>query len=90
MKQLLLPVKQEITIISHVSSSKAGGDPSTNSHPTHMFQDSGGEEENIGIRSEEPIYKSKKVVECKSVTETSEKQKGIHAKRRNGIKPGTC
>ena len=89
---------EEITITSHVSSSKAAsqieveeqGDPPTNSHRTQMFQDSGGEEENIGIRSEEPIYKSNKVVECKSVTETSEKQTGIYVKRRNGIKPGTC
>ena len=89
---------EEITITSHVSSSKAAsqieveeqGDPSTNSHRTQMFQDSGGEEENIRIRSEEPIYKSNKVVECKSVTENSEKQTGIHVKRRNGIKPSTC
>ena len=60
---------EEIIIMSHVSSLNAASqieveeqdDPSTNSHRTQMFQDSSGEEENIGIRSEEPIYKLNKV-----------------------------
>ena len=90
--------REEIIIVSAVSSSKAAlqieveerGDVSTNSHRTQLFEDSSREDQNIGIHSEEPFYKLERVVECKSMTETNEKHKGILAKRRNGIKPGTC
>ena len=90
--------REETIIVSAVSSSKAAlqieveerGDVSTNSHRTQLFEDSSREDQNIGIHSEEPFYKIERVVECKSMTETNEKHKGILAKRRNGIKPGTC
>ena len=66
-----------------------GEDSSSNFHRTQMFQDSSGEDENTGISCEEPFYKLERVVECKSVTETNEKHKGILAKKRNVITPDT-
>ena len=92
--------REETIIVSAVSSSKAAlqievaerGDVSTNFHRTQLFEDSSREDQNIGIHSEEPFNKIERIVECKSMTETNEKHKGILAKRRNGIKPrpGTC
>ena len=66
-----------------------GENSSSNFHRTQMFQDSSGEDENTGISCEEPFYKLERVVECKSVTETNEKHKGILAKKRNVITADT-
>ena len=88
--------KEERVIISPVPSSKAAsqivvgerGDASSNFHRTQTFQDSSCKKVNIGITTEEPSYKLKRRVDCQSLTESNEKQRGILAKRRNGISPG--
>ena len=87
----------EERVISPVSNLKTasqivvreGEDSSSNFHRTQMFQDSSGEDENTGISCEEPFHKLERAVECKSMTETDEKHKGILAKRRNVIAPDT-
>ena len=89
--------REERVIISPVSNLKTasqivvgeGKHSSSSFHRTQMFQDSIGEDENTRISCEEPFYKLERVVECKSMTETKEKRKGILAKRRNVITPDT-
>ena len=79
---------REERVISPVSNLKTasqivvteGEDSSSNFHRTQMFQGSSGEDENTGISCEEPFQKLERVVECKSMTETNEKHKGILAK----------